>query len=174
MLVRKRSLTLKLDRLSMLPTDLPLLSDHAFVVADCVCPSPADKSFGCRPVWNWRSLDVDAFVADLQTSDLVISPPEDVVAAFACYDTTLRALLDKHAPLELKRIRSSKPRSSARWYDRECLHAKRETQKLERKYRQLTVESLTAWKRQFAIQRQLYESKFTAFWNPQSVPGVLV
>jgi len=101
---------------SMLPTDPPLLSDHAFVVADCVCPSPPDESTSHRTVRNWRSLDIDAFAADLHMSALVVSPPEDVDAAFACYDTTLRSLLDKHAPLELKRIRT---RSSARWYDRQ-------------------------------------------------------
>ena len=139
------------------------MSDHAFVVADCVCPSPLDESTSHRTVRNWRSLDIDAFAADLHMSALVVSPPEDVDAAFACYDTTLRSLLDKHAPLELKRIRT---RSSARWYDSECHDAKRATRKLERKYRQLrTAESLTAWKRQFSIQRQLYESKFTAFWT---------
>jgi len=65
----------------MLPTDPPLLSDHAFVVADCVCPPPPDVSSGCRLVRNWRSFDIDAFAADLQTSDLV-SPPLDVDAAF--------------------------------------------------------------------------------------------
>jgi len=124
---------------SLLPIDPPLLSDHAFVVADCVCPPPPDESTGCRQVRNWRSLDIDAFAADLQTSDLVISPPEDVVAAFACYDTTLRSLLDKHAPLELKRIRT---RSSARWYDRECIDAKRATRKLERKYRRGVADGL--------------------------------
>jgi len=74
--------------------------------------------------------------SSLIISDLVISRPDDVVAAFACYDTTLRSLLDKHAPLELKRIRT---RSSARWYDRECIDAKRATRKLERRpeYRRL-------------------------------------
>jgi len=59
-------------------------------------------------------------VADLQTSDLVVSPPDDVVAAFECYDTTLRTLLDKYAPLELKEV---KCRLSARWFHSEC-HAR--------------------------------------------------
>jgi len=79
---------------AVLPIDPPLLSDHAFVVADCVSPPSPDESAGSRLVRNWRSLDIDAFAADLQMSDLVVSPPEDVDAAFTCYDTMLRSLLD--------------------------------------------------------------------------------
>ena len=42
---------------------------------------------------------------------------------------------------------------------------KRQTRKLERKYRRLhTAESKTAWRQQFDAQRRLYQSKFTAFW----------
>jgi len=37
---------------TMLPIDPPLLSDHAFVVAECVCPPPPDQSSGCRAVRN--------------------------------------------------------------------------------------------------------------------------
>ena len=69
-------------------------------------------------VRNWRTLDVDAFVSDLQTSDLVVSPPDDVVASFECYNTTLRTLLDRYAPLELKEV---KCRSSARWFDSDVM-----------------------------------------------------
>ena len=92
----------------VLPFDPLLLSDHSFVVVDCsrLASPDASSSTSKRYVRNWRTLDVDAFVSDsdLQTSDLVVSPSDDVVAAFECYDTTLRTLLDKHAPLELKEV----------------------------------------------------------------------
>ena len=79
------------------------------------------------------------------------------------YNSTLRALLDKHAPVELKRVSSRS--LSARWYDRECRDTKRRTRKLERQYRRLcTAESRVAWRQQFDVQRQLYQSKFTAYW----------
>jgi len=40
---------------AVLPVDLPLLSDHAFVVADCSCPlPPSTTSTACRQVRNWR------------------------------------------------------------------------------------------------------------------------
>jgi len=43
------------------------------------------------------------------------------------YNTTLRALVDKHVPL---RTRRSQERRSARWFDRECRESKRLTRKL--------------------------------------------
>jgi len=55
----------------ILPIDPPLLSDHSFVVADCDCLLPSVESSRYRQLRDWRSLDVDAFVADLQCSELV-------------------------------------------------------------------------------------------------------
>jgi len=67
----------------------------------------------------------------------------------------VRALLDKHAPVELKRVTTRT--SSARWYDRECREVKRHTRKLERQYRRLcTAEAETAWRQQFDTQRPYY------------------
>ena len=149
----------------MFPVDPPLLSDHSFLVVNVVCPQQlvADTLSGSRLTRNWRSFDVEAFAADLMCSDLVVSPPDDVTAAFDCYDVTLRSLLDKHAPLQLRRVRA---RTSARWYDAECRSMKRATRRLERLYRRLhTPESLSVWRDQFDRQRHLYQTKFTAFWS---------
>jgi hypothetical protein len=94
---------------------------------------------------------------------MAVAPSDDVITAFNRYDSTLLDLLDKHAPLKLKRVSS---RQSARWYDSECRLTKRATRQLERKYRLLhTDESLAAWRSQFQHQRQLYQSKFTSFWS---------
>jgi len=93
----------------------------------------------------------------------VVAPSDDVSTAFDHYSTTLRNLLDKHAPLMLKRV-STRP--SANWYDSECRDTKRATRRLERKYRRLhTDESLAAWRRQVEHQRLLFQSKFTSFWS---------
>ena len=108
--------------ITVLPVDPPLLSDHSFVVADCDCLPSSVKSVSYRPVRNWRTFDVDAFAVDLQDSELIASPPVDVESGIDSYNLTLRALLDKHASVELKRV-SSRP-SSARWYDRECRNTK--------------------------------------------------
>ena len=149
--------------ISVHPVDPPLLSDHSFVVADCDCLSPSVESASTRQVCNWRELDVDAFAAELQCSELVAAPPSDVESAVNAYNTTLRALLDKYAPADIKRVRTGV--STARWYDRECRVTKRTTRKLERRYRRLRdAESRAAWRHQFDMQRRLYQSKFTSFW----------
>ena len=148
----------------VLPLDPPMLSDHSFIVADVNYSSqPGTQEAGVRQVRNWRDMDVDAFADDLCHSELVVSPPDDVVDAFACYDRTLRTLLDKHAPLQQRRVRT---RLSARWYDSECRVTKRRTRRLERNYRcRRTTEALAAWRQQFKKQRQLFQQKFTAFWS---------
>jgi len=118
---------------AVLPVDPPLLSDHSFVVADCSCPlPPSTTSTTSRQVRHWRALDVDAFDADLQQTELSRSPSLDPETAFSCYDQTLRQILDKHAPLVPKRVSL---RKSVAWYDSECCVMKRTTRRLERQYR---------------------------------------
>ena len=92
--------------IQLLPVDPPLLSDHAFIVADCNCSAVSDVPPSFRQLRNWRQLDVEEFAADLVLSELVVSPPDDVVSAYECYESTLRALLDKHIPLQSKPIRT--------------------------------------------------------------------
>jgi len=87
-----------------------------------------------RRVRNWRQLDVEEFTADLVQTELIVSPPDDLVSGYECYESTLRALLDKHVPLQSKRVRTQ---ASARWYDSECREVKRTTRRLERRYRRL-------------------------------------
>ena len=126
----------------MHPVDLPLLSDHSFIVADVNCPLQADTdtSLGHQPIRQWRSFDIDAFADDLMRSDLVVDPPADVSEAFASYNTTLRSLLDKHVPLRPGRVRV---RATTRWYDRDCRIMKRTTRRLERLHRRMhTTETL--------------------------------
>jgi len=85
----------------MFPIDPPLLSDHALIIADCICRSSPVISQTYYQTRNWRSLDVDTFTADLVGSDLVVAPSDGVSKAFDHYNTILRDLLDKHAPLIL-------------------------------------------------------------------------
>jgi len=124
--VHRHTLDLLITRddqsVAVLPVNPLLLSDHAFVVADC----------SCRQVRNWRGLDVDAFDADLQQSELFQAPPLDPETAFRCYDQTLRHLLNQHAPLITKRVSL---RQSVAWYDSECRAMNRTTRRLEHQYR---------------------------------------
>lgn len=57
---------------SILSVDPPLLSDHAFVVAEVECTtSQGNLPTDMRTVRNWRSLDVDMLVSDLCSSGSV-------------------------------------------------------------------------------------------------------
>jgi hypothetical protein len=78
---------------------------------------------------RWRSFDVTAFAADLQQSRLVAATPTDVDELFNCYDSTLRSLLDKHAPACRSTIRCN---PAAPWYDEECCKCKATTRKRDK------------------------------------------
>jgi len=111
---------------------------------------------------NWREVDVDEMAADLLRLDLIVSPPDDLESMIDSYNSTLRALVDKHVPLRTKGV----PRTSlGTMVDRECRESKRLTRKLERRYRRVrTTDAKAAWRQQFHTQRHLFQSKFTAFW----------
>ena len=151
------------QHLQVLPIDPPMLSAHSPIVADCACQPSSGGKPTFRQVRNWRNLDVNAFAADLENSDMSLSPSDDINTAFSRYDSTLMGLLDKHVPLRLQRVNS---RQSDRWYDSECRSIKRTTRRLERKYRRLrTDESLAAWRSQFQLQRLQFQSKFISLWS---------
>jgi len=83
----------------MFPVGPLLLWDHSFVVADCGCSLPLASSTTFRRVHKWCALYVDAFADDVQSSQLIAAAPDDVQSGVDCYNSTLRALLDKHAPM---------------------------------------------------------------------------
>jgi len=109
---------------TLLPVDPPSLSDHSFVVVDIDCQPLGNLPTDLRVVRNWRSIDIEALSRDLSNSTLLQSTPESADAAFLCYDSTLRSLLDQHAPLTTRRVSRQ---STARWFDEECRKMKRTT-----------------------------------------------
>lgn len=52
----------------------PLLSYHSLIVADCDHAPPATTMISFHPICNWQALYIDAFAADLQTSELLAVP----------------------------------------------------------------------------------------------------
>jgi hypothetical protein len=93
------------------PTSVTILpyspSDHFPVVfsinhgkANC-SPNSSTKSF--RRI---NSIDIEQFCFDLENSTLIKSPASDLGDLVQQYNTTLSILLDKHAPLITKPLRS--------------------------------------------------------------------
>ena len=112
---------------------------------------------------KWRSLNIDNFVADLMSSDLVCEQPENVDEFFACYNNTLSKLLDKHAPVVTVKQYS---RSMSPWFDTECHVMKAKTRKLEKQYRaNPNSNTESVWRSQFRQQRILFQTKYISYWN---------
>ena len=109
------------------------LSDHSCILAELELTHdenrpPANFADRCR----WRDFSHERFTDDLNRTPLLVDPPDDVDALFACYDRTLESLLDIRAPLVKVAIRS---RPTAPWYDAGCTNVKSNTRRLERYYR---------------------------------------
>jgi len=66
--------------------------------------------------------DKEAFLADLRVSSLVLDPPDDVDHLVDLYDSTLRVIVDEHAPLRTKEMPN---RPMLPWYNKNIQAAKR-------------------------------------------------
>jgi exonuclease III len=56
-----------------------------------------------------RSINITKFCSDILSSRLITHPPSELSALVDCYNSTLSALLNKHAPLKSKISRSKPP-----------------------------------------------------------------
>ena len=144
--------------------DPPSLSDHSLIVVkvNLITSIAPISTYSYRR--DWRSFKIDDFIADIERSSLVLSPPSDVSELFASYDTTLRSILNNHAPFKAARQRPSE--LSARWYNTECRTVKAKTRRLERIYRRTRTNlSLVSWRQQLALQRIVLQRCFTSYWT---------
>jgi len=80
---------------------------------------------------RWADFDIVKFEDELAATELMTTDSTDVNFLFQLYDTTLRSLLDKHAP---ERTVNRRLRSQTPWYDTECLLMKRKVRRLETVY----------------------------------------
>ena len=75
---------------------------------------------------------MELFKEDLSLSDLCQQPPEELDDLTRSYNTTLKRILDRHAPL---RVRSVVVRLRVTWFTNGIREAKGERRKTERKWR---------------------------------------
>ena len=107
-------------------TDLDI-SDH-FLIELCInSPKPIvpRKSITKR---NIKDIDLEQFRADI--SSLSISHDVDIASAVESYNTTLKKVIDDHAPLQTKQV---KIRRNTRWFNEQIRSAKVVRRRLERK-----------------------------------------
>jgi hypothetical protein len=111
----------------------PNLSDHSFIITDIDLQFNHGTSASTIRRCQWRRFDYDKFCDDLKASTLSTAPPSHAAGPFACYDETLRIMVDKLAAFADVRIRAH---CNAPWYDDDCRMVKTVTRRLERIYRQ--------------------------------------
>lgn len=108
-----------------------LFLDHSSVITtlQMVKTEITSKERVCRKI---NSIDLDSFFEDLTASELCQNTPRVLDELVNCYNNTLGAILDKHAPPQRKII-ATRPRVP--WYNDDILAAKRIRRKTERKWR---------------------------------------
>jgi len=79
-------------------------SDHFLIstvlnISPLPLPPPTFHSF--RRIHN---INIDQFISDISSSDLIINPPSNLNDLVSCYNSTLSSILDKHAPVINKQV----------------------------------------------------------------------
>jgi hypothetical protein len=92
-------------------------------------PSAPRKTVQFRKM---NEIDYDMMIKDINESDLINRPPEDLSQLVSLYNTTLTNIMEKYAPLQTREI-VLRPHSP--WFNQEIKAAKRTRRKLERKWR---------------------------------------
>jgi len=103
-----------------------MLSDH-FLVNINVSLQKQSVSAKVISYRKYRSIDKEAFLADLRVSSLVLDPPDDVDHLVDLYDSTLRDIVDEHL-----RIKEMPSRPMLSWYNKNIQAAKRHRRYCER------------------------------------------
>jgi hypothetical protein len=141
-----------------------MLSDHSFIVGRLDLSVQQEHTSIRRDCRSWRQFDYDRFHSDLCQSELILnsSSSHTVSDLFDRYDSTLRALLDVHAPFRTVCIRAAQ---TVPWYDDDCRQEKRQTRHLEKIYRRTKNDSdEMLWKMQFTHQKQFFDQKPRDYW----------
>ena len=81
---------------------------------------------------HMKNIDFDSFCDDISRSVLITDPPSSLSELVTCYNTTLTAILDKHAPVKSKLVTSSK---SNPWFTTELRVLKCDRRRCERQWR---------------------------------------
>ena len=79
-----------------------------------------------------KAIDMDALRTDLRDSDLCTKEFTDVDEMASCYNSTLQAILNKHAPLKTKTVVN---RKRVPWFNSQMKAAIRARRKAERTWR---------------------------------------
>ena len=99
---------------------LRFISDHAAMMCSLRTRSPVIELKHAE-YRKLKSIDTVLFAEDIRNSTLYIDPPDDLDKLVNCYNMTLSSLLNKHAPIQSRKIRN-RPRPP--WFDDEIMQAR--------------------------------------------------
>jgi hypothetical protein len=108
------------------------ISDHFTVIAEMKLQVPARSEHKTVTFRNLKAIDLDAFRRDIRNSDLLVNPADNATDLANQYNSELRSIMDRHAPVKSKRLycRPENP-----WMTPAILEAKRHRRYLERTWR---------------------------------------
>ena len=118
-------------------------SDHAVVLCDLRTAVSASKVTHAE-FRKLKAINKQQFLEDIRNSSLYRDPPNTLDELVECYNNTLRSVLDKHAPVRARHLKSQ---SRPPWFNDEIVKARRERRRAERKWRASWLNSdLTVFK----------------------------
>ena len=85
-----------------------LISDHFAVEFNVCFEAPVPSEHATMQVRKIKNMDVSLLKQDILASELVLNPADDLDTFVVQYNTCLRSLLDKHAPLETIKVKPKK------------------------------------------------------------------
>ena len=107
-------------------------SDHFRVMSSIKFQPPPLKPAVLHSFRHMKNIDIDGFCDDISSSVLISDPPSSLSELVSCYNKTLTAILDKHAPVKSKLVTSSK---SNPWFTTELRVLKCDRRRCERQWR---------------------------------------
>ena len=116
--------------ISRLRSSFELPSDHASITCFLDLPRPPLIRVNSKHR-RVRNIDLDCFVEDLSSLQVVNNPPADLPVLVNAYHSQLSDLLDKHAPIK---ERTPTLRPHAPWFSDELRALKREKWRCERRW----------------------------------------
>ena len=149
--------------ISSVSVDPPCLSDHGLVS----CRIPARRlaaQNSTRFVRSWQKVDRPSFFDAIKNSSL--ANPSTTASAeelFSAYDSVLREIADRFAPLHSIKSRLH-PLSP--WFDSECRTIRRKCRRLENVYRRTkTLDDRLAWTISVRLKHEAFRKKENMYWT---------
>ena len=78
-----------------------------------------------------KAINKQQFFEDIRNSSLCRDPPNTLEELVECYNNTLRSVLDKHAQVRARHLKSQ---TRPPWFNDEIMRARRERRSAERKW----------------------------------------